>query len=148
MKSQGAKVKPSELLGLGSLNLCFCMSSNQDRTLSNQRNYFLSIMILILLCMISRIVFLMIIFVPDNYQFSYLLFTDNLTILFKMLTVIHYCRYKLHIYYVATFRLASAGVRWAILALEGVGVLMYIGAGFAFCSSIPASEWIWIDLTP
>jgi len=76
------------------------------------------------------------------------MFTDNLTILFKLLTVIHYCRYKMHTYYVATFRLAKPHIRWLMLLLEGFAVFIYFGAMLAFCSSVSGHTWIWIDLTP
>ena len=78
-------------------------------------------MAMVLFCILGRIIKLAICLIDDSNsqrKFVYNMFTENLPILFKMIFVTQYCKYKLNTYYIATYKRASAWVRWGLVMLE------------------------------
>lgn len=74
---------------------------------SHERSFFLMIMTLIFCSLCARVIFLTIIFVRKDWQYYYGLFTEQGPTIFKLLTVINICKYKLNTYYVASFQRAK-----------------------------------------
>ena len=108
----------------------------------------MEIMVLILGSIITRIIFFIVIFIPQGSRFEYNLFTDNMSVIFKILTVVYYCKYKLNAYYIATLRRAKAYVRILFFILEVYTVVTYIGIGAAYCSAMDAESWLLVEMTP
>lgn len=93
---------------------------------SREQSFFLVIMVFILLFLMSRIPFFAIVFVAEDDQFRYAVLTEQFPIIFKQLTVIYICKYKLNIYYVASFQRAKPWIMWAMYALTLIAILVPI----------------------
>lgn len=91
-------------------------------------------MILILLCLITRCIFLAVIFVPESAEFQYNLWTDDCPLVFKLLTVVYLCKYKVNTYYVAVRRRAKAWVRLTFLALDILSVVVTWIPAVLYCT--------------
>lgn len=104
-----------------------------------RRSFYNPIMVLIVACVVSRVLYLAIVFVKDDHRFEYNLFTDNLVTMCKLLTVIQFCKFKLHFYYFAKGKTARPWVRIALLLVEVAAIGVCVNATAAICSGLEES---------
>ena len=119
-----------------------------QRSEKNKRNFFLIMMAMVLFCILGRIIKLAICLIDDSNsqrKFVYNMFTENLPILFKMIFVTQYCKYKLNTYYIATYKRASAWVRWGLVMLELYICLDYLVITVSGCSAMEERDWVLIE---
>lgn len=88
------------------------------------------------MCLISRCIFLAVIFVPEKASFEYNLWTGNGPVVFKLLTVVYLCKYKVNLYYVVVRRRARTWVRLFFLALQILSVLVIFTPRMLYCTEI------------
>ena len=105
-------------------------------------------MILILMCLVSRAVFLGVVFVPDGDTFAYNMLTCNIPSIFKLLTIVSVCKYKINTYYVAICKKARARVRWSLLALQFIIIGVQAAIIVCYCTSIKDATWLLVETVP
>ena len=107
-----------------------CCTSHQDR------NFFMFLMLLILVSLLARILYLAIIYVPPNIEYYYAIWLCNLPTDLKLLTVMYICQFKIHTYYVAKQEKGPIWVTWLILGLTIIVIAASVSLSFSSCSAM------------
>ena len=113
-----------------------------------RRSFYVPMMLLVLFCLLSRVVFLVVVFLPDDEDFEYNLLTDNIITVAKFLTVIYYCKFKTHFYYFITRRQAPIWLNWLFVTLQVLSVVICLQVTAVLCSSLSGTPFLLAETVP
>lgn len=91
---------------------------------------------MILLSLLCRVLFFLIIFTSGYTSYYYAMLTGELPTIFKLLSVLYICKYKLNTFYVTKFQQAKPWVRWVIFMLETFAVIIPMSIQALNCTAV------------